>query len=243
MKSIVRNLFLTALAVGLVAAPARADEITFNFDDGGTPGVMGTGVAGNNQWTFTLGGLTLRVSAWSLLGPTPGTFSPSTTLIPGAGVCNTVENCRNIESVVDNLGQGDFLLFEFDQNVILDSARVVPRLNWDTDATFLSSSTAGSPLNLSGLNLGTIGNGFGPVFNDDTATPGVARTINLGAIGQTSNAFLLGARIGDPAQDDFFKVTELTVNTVPEPTTLSLLGVSALAGLMVRRRRRTDATI
>jgi hypothetical protein len=232
MQLFLLGLLLTALTV--TAAP-----IGFDFTSGGT----NSGSSYGNVRTFTSGGVTVTVTAWGLTGGFSNTTFENARLGQwsgfGMGVCNREEggvNCDSPEHQADNVGRYDFVLFQFSTPVDPLSITINPFGTYDRDVSYWTGNTA-SGLNLSGLSIGSLaGLGFGGKIDDTTSASGNPRTVDLtsGAV----NSVFFGAQYGAGDLDDRFKIESMSVNAVPEPATLSLLGGALLALGVYRRRAR-----
>jgi len=217
------RLTLTALfgAISLLAAP-----ITFDFTSGGTNSGSGYG----NVRTFTVSGVTVTATAWSLTGNFGTTFESSQLgqFSTGLGVCSRAEgtNCDSPNHQVDNVGHYDFVLFQFTSPVDFYSVTIDPFApsTADRDVSFWVGNF-GSPL--TGLNT----SGFGTQYNVNNPASLSPITVDLGSPDPVGKAMLFGASFGQGDLDDYFKITNLSVgNEVPEPGTYALM-VLGLAGL------------
>lgn len=157
-----------SLAAALLAAPAMADvTYMWNTETGGST------VTGNSsQYTFTSGGETVKVRAYSLSGlTTSSTFQAASIGIHGGGlgVQNSNESTSSPNHAVDNSGSFDFLLFEFESGNFKNFGFQIGWSSTDSDVeAWVGNAAAGLNLTSSGLcsgscNFEDLDNmGFGP---------------------------------------------------------------------------------
>lgn len=243
-------------AVGALTAAAPASAATIWFDDNDDAASAGSG-----DYYFSNGGVTVRVSAWSI---NPNEVIRAATLgiwdNHGLGVQHSSDGRLSSDGnhTTDNLGWKDFLVFQFDKTVELESGWFYS--DWsgidDTDATIGYGnfvSPLNTPLALAGLNQSAL-NIF-TQFDSNESTgdePGApdlnSRNINPGnAVG---NVWLIGASFNDDTPDDGFKFKKLSYNVapppVPEPSTwaLLILGFGAVgAAMRMAGRRRGELAL
>ncbi|WP_394270574.1 PEPxxWA-CTERM sorting domain-containing protein [Qipengyuania sp.] len=228
---------LATAATGLlaIAAPAHATT-TINLG-----GSAGSGSSGNSI-VFTGGGTTVTASGWSIDNAGNVHEGALGQWSNGLGVINgRTDNSHT----VDNVGWTDFVLFQFDSVVSLDSASFSTGwdLLFDSDATIGFANLGGAFTgNLAGFSFG---NSPGSLFGSGT------RPINV--LGGTGNTWIIGAAGGHTdIFPDGFKIGTIGFSpvsgAVPEPSTWAfmLLGFG-FAGAAMRRRKgqqvRTNAAI
>jgi hypothetical protein len=239
----VQKLLFAFVALAGVATAASADPVTFSFN-GTQGGTMGTGSYGNTR-TFTSGGVTLSASAWGYTwGSSDNRFETAALGRWGTGLgsCNRSEgtgsNCSSpYEHQVDNVGADDWVLFVFSTPVDITSVRIDPYGTYDRDVSYWTGLVT-TPLNLTGVTYGGLAAlGFGPRIDNTGSVSNSYRNVPIPPVGSYVNALLFGAQLYSD-QDDYFKITSMTVNTrpVPEPSTIMLLTVGAAATLIRRRR-------
>lgn len=240
-----------------IAPVAASTTINFPMTSGGT------GSASGRVFTVTVGSTTVkvRVTGWS----TTGTSNSSTVskggvnvYSNGLGVTDTGEDSSSPNHTVDNSGRKDFLIFQFDQPVELESAKFTTynmgSTRTDGDATIAYGSSATNwmtDLLASSSTYGTLSTVFGNSFTASNvpSTSGqtaVNRALNL--TNNSGNIWLIGSSFSNPAENcgekknelclDGFKLSQVAVSAVPEPSTwmMMLLGFG-FVGYSMRRRK------
>lgn len=231
---------LAAFAALSIAAPAAA-ATTIDFTSATNSSVNGS--PDGNTRAFSVGGISVTASAWSLNGSTlqNGWLGQYT---HGLGVTNQGEDGSSNSHTVDNSGYQDFIILVFNQSVNIQSANLYPFTvsgSTDNDA-WVSYGTAGA------FNAGTLADLLTRDYN--VAGASSPYNVSLNSAGQFGNVWLIGAwNSAAPNRGtidqyvDGFKLASITVNAaVPEPSTwaMMLLGFGAI-GLVARRRRTLPA--
>jgi hypothetical protein len=172
-----------------------------------------TGAAGNIR-NFNSGGISVNVSGFSR-DKTTGAWATGYlgSYGGGLGVTDTSESGADPSHTVDNVGRDNYVLFEFNQNVVVDSA-------------FLGYVVTDSDLKVW---IGTLPNAFNShqTLSDavlaslgftevNLTTLNTTRTANLNAGGVSGNVLVIAADPGDTTPDDQFKIANLVVQT-PQP--------------------------
>jgi hypothetical protein len=240
MKSTMK---LAVLAAGMMwtSIAAQATTINFNVMSGGTNSAAS---AYGNVRTFSSSGLNVTATAWSL--PTSSADFAAAQLGRatnyGLWACNTGEgiNCSSPEHQIDNVGGMEFVLFQFSQAVDPSSISITTYSQADLDVSYYLGNVA-SNLSLASVNLAELaGLGFGGRINDDVNSYATSRTVSIVNNGGV-NALLVGARISGDSKADYFKIQQLSVNTVsdvPEPGTFLMTGAALFALGLVRRAKK-----
>lgn len=245
------NRILPALAAATLlslAASANAATVTFSFT-GACAVDCGVDGPNSNARTFqaTSGSTTVnvRASAWSSADASTIETAFLGHYGGGLGVTNRYDDGNgqsNNSHTVDNKGGLDFVVLQFDQQVIVDKALLNAYAidgTSDTDAQFfIMNGVVGwnqaynSAALLSQLNTALTGGQY-------EITSGTAPDFN--AVLQPGNMLVIASAFMNPDRySDGFKIASLTVKTpvpAPEPAAVGLLGLGLFAvGYRARRR-------
>ena len=232
----------TALvAAALASSPAYATVIDLR-----APTSTSGGTNNGNSMTYVIGSganqLQLRATAWSIdtsKSPDVVTNAILRSYSGGLGVQNQGETNASPDHSVDNSdGWIDFVMLQFDKKVDLNSFYV----GWysgDADATIRWGNTS------TAWNVNPISNGqsisvldglmTGQLNSDKTSNFTGWRDLDIPTM---SNTYIISSRSPTNANTDYFKVSGVNVQPVPEPATwmAMLVGFGAI-GVAQRRRR------
>lgn len=237
---------LVSAALISVSIPTVASAALVNFNlTGSTP----TNGAVGNVRTFTAGSgssaVNVQVSAWTATKTGSGSnssYSISKAYLGAYSHGLGVTTGSRDSHTVDNQGSFDFLVFHFDQVVEAEKATFFQYDYSDSDASINVGNIAGAfDANLNFANWAALTAAFGSEF---TASSSGSATRNINSANETGNLLFVGASFtldnnrGQYSYDGF-KLTSLTVNTlpaVPEPATWAMMiaGFGLVGGAMRR---------
>jgi PEP-CTERM motif len=228
-----------------------------------------TGNSAGRTFTVSVGSTTIktRVTAWS----TTGTSSTSAVnsggvniYTQGLGITSIGESTSSPHHTIDNLTRRDFLIFQFDQPVELESVRLTTYLmssnkqRYDGDLTFAHGSTTTNwqtNLLANTATFADVSTLFANTFtasNVPSTSSQTTSTRMLNSANNIGNIWLIGAAFDNPAENcgtnnaqaclDGFKLSQITVRTaVPEPATwLMMLTGFGFIGFSMRRRQKRN---
>lgn len=222
--------FASLILVGVSGqAAATTWEFGTHYGDEGTIG---------NVRTFTVDGITVYATAWSYDGVSfqqarLGQWST------GLAVCNQAEACGDPIHQVDNYGQTEYVLFQFSSAVDPLSVRIDPYGVYDRDVSYWTSTTALPSDLLLGETYGSLGGlGFSPRIDDWGTVSTDPRDVSISSPFVTN--LLFGAQYNGGADGyDYFKISSIT--SVPEPSSLLLMGIGMLSLGWLARKQQLSA--
>ena len=246
-----RGVILVGAAVAISGVPSAASAATVLFNlNSQSISTSGSGASAIKFTTATVGGVKVRISAWSLSGTSgAGTISKSAIqqYSSGLGAVSAGESTSNNTHTIDNQYSRDFLLFQFDQSVSLLDAKLTPFAVGgsakDTDFT-VGRGTTGSPwttqMNLTGVNSAGLMTLLSGGINNYNG-PNVTSVQALNPSGGYGNVWIVGASFNNRGTIDAFKFSALRVATalpVPESSTwmMMIVGIGAV-GTTLRRKK------
>ncbi len=227
------KLVLGASLVAL-AVPASAAE-WLDFTASGTASGAGR--------VYADGKVKVSATAWSIDSSSAVKQSSLGRYSQGLGVSFSGDNSHT----VDNMGRRDFIVLQFDQNVVLDSGEF--RTGWhgmnDTDAQIGFANMSQSFTTQPGFNgkAATVALAGFQTWSSGSVGKSGNSIRGINSAGHNGNTWLIGAGLaGSPdAFPDGFKLKGVSYTmaptAVPEPSTwaMMLLGFGAV-GAAVRRR-------
>ncbi len=189
----------------LVTLTTSADCVDGTFVFSGNEPADGTD---GNVRTFTAGGVSVKVTAFSRTTGTSGTWETAYLGLfgGGLGVTDTSEDGGGNSHTVDNIGRINYVLFEFSQPVVIDRA-YLGYVSQDSDlnawiGTF--NDPYNNHLTLSDTQLGAF------AFTEaNTTTSSSARWADLNAGSLSGNALVISAWTGDADPEDQFKIEKV----------------------------------
>ena len=204
--------------------------ITTNFDFSGSSALDGTD---GNERSFTSGGVSVKATAWSRVDGANGAWANGFLGAYGSGLGVTDRgegNGSGDRHTVDNMeGRDNYVLFRFDQSVIVDKAYLGYVVGDSDISVWIGNvnNAFNTAITLSDAML--TGLGFKEI-NDTTLTS--ARWADFNAGNLAGNVLVIAASDIDTTPEDRFKIDQLTVQTPSQSgvysnkATVSAQGVS-----------------
>jgi uncharacterized repeat protein (TIGR01451 family) len=183
-------------------------KVTLTYDFSGSSAADGTD---GNTRTVTVDGVTVTARAVSRHVDAAGNVKWEAAWLGayggGFGVTDKGEGSGSGNAhTVDNVGRGNYVLFQFSQNVVVDKT-FLGYVVGDSDITAWVGSSATTLTNLSDAVL----NGLTKEDNDTTST--TARWADINAGNKEGNVLVIAASTSDKTPDDYFKIDQLAVST------------------------------
>jgi uncharacterized repeat protein (TIGR01451 family) len=176
------------------------------FDFSGSSAVDGTD---GNVRSYSANNISVKATAFSRDGA--GTWQNGFlgAFGGGLGVTDRGESGSGVTHTVDNVGRNNYVLFTFNQQVVLDKA-FLGYVNCDSDMQVWIGNISNAFNTTVTLNDAVLnGLGFTEV-NDTTSTS--ARWAELNAGNVAGNVIVIAASTTDTTPDDYFKIDQLVVS-------------------------------
>jgi hypothetical protein len=243
--------FTVALAAAALTAPAQGALVmtpaNFNFTTGNNNNILDGNARYFSATSPTLGKFNVRVTGWSLETKSTGTYIRDSKLMVYSGglgvIADNDNNGSSNQHTIDNHGRKDFLLFQFDRDVMIVGATFntysVLGYTKDSDAIFKYGNLNGNykdPLSLNNKKVEVLDAMFAGSFKSLTTSQG-NRTAPVNQDWKYGGDFwLIGADFANTdGRIDGFKLAAIAV--IPEPETWAMMiGGFGLVGGTMRRR-------
>ncbi len=167
-----------------------------------------SGTAGNIR-TFTINGVTVNVSGFNRVD-SGGAWSTAWLGVytHGLGVTNFSEGDGDADRhVVDNVGGNtDYVLFEFDNMIVVDQAYLDYILGDSDISVWIGTKT--NPYTTHNTLSDAFLASIGPREDNDT-TSTAPRWADINAANKVGNVIVISARVGETSGEDAFKIHKL----------------------------------
>ncbi len=224
VKKFAAHALITAVLFGNAATVSFAQKIELldSFDPGSstideittpcrdikipTTGNSGTSGSSGNIRAYAQGGVQLKASAFSKeLSSWQTAFLGA--FGSGLGVTNSSEDGTGSSHRVDNVGtRRDYVLFEFDQDVVIDQI-YLDSVDTDSDITVWIGSGTNPYINHLTLSDALLTN-FGP--SETNSGGSSARWANINSAGKAGNVLVVAAAVG--GTNDAFKIGNIALD-------------------------------
>ena len=217
--------------------------VSFNWN---FSGATNQGTVGNSLlFSPATGGPLIKATAWYLNAS--GVFKQAALGIyaNGLGVCYPGENCTDPNRQVDNSIFREFIMLE--SSTLIDPLTVRIKSSGDgggspsdVDVSYWLGSGNGQNLNLTDNTVANLtALGFGARINKNSGTDlcnGCSRDVALAPPTVGFTKLIFGGAYSS-GSDDYFYVSSLTANSLPEPSSVILFGTVAAGCLYLARKR------
>ena len=228
-KRIIASALLLSLGI-LAGSPANALTLTFS----GSSPLDG---ADGNIRTFSASGVSVNASAFSR--ESDGTWATAflSANALGLGVTDSSEgDGTNNLFLVDNVGRDNYVLFEFSEKIVVDSAFLDNVVN-DSDLSVWIGSIDDAFNTHNTLSDGVLG--ALSLFETNDAVSAGSRLAAFNDGGINGNVLVLAASVTDSTPEDRFLITSVSATvSVPEPWSIALLGLPVFVLAAAGRRRQ-----
>lgn len=240
-----------ALTYNALSGPADKVTITAWGSTGNGGGVTGTIQSAFLNNAYSTGGKKeLAITSRSTTGTTAATNGDST----GANneLTDWAPNTSSNQHAIDNVGAYEALMFSFESAVRLSDVSIgfpSSGSTLDSDATVLVYTGSGAPPSFSARTMADLVGSDGWAIAGNLLDLKTTGTGSLSPLIQSSKYWMVGAYMnigsnatsnftGKDTNPDFIKVNGFTaIRAVPEPGSVALFGVAAVALLVARRRK------
>lgn len=175
------------------------------------------GTSAGNIRTFTVNGISVKASAFSRTSAGSWATAYLGQYSGGLGVTDSSEgDGSNNRHTVDNIDRNNYVLFEFSQSVVLNSATLGYVVD-DSDLSVWIGNIPNAFNNHQTLSDALL-TGLG-YTEDNTTTSTAARTADLNAGERSGNILVIAAWTGDDTPEDKFKIQSLSICGHSAPAT------------------------
>lgn len=232
------KIFATLVLSAWCAAPAFA--ITWHFEPGGSE-LKARGNGFGNELFFAEAGAVIGVTAWAESG-SKEQFAKAFAgqYDTGIGACNSAEDRKcyrdALPQAIDNSGEREWLLLQFDDEFQLENFVVSPALSGKLGISYWTGSISASA-KLNRISYDDLaGLGFGPRQDVFFSGPDPVSV----ALGSRGNAVLIGSYRYGSSDGFYLQSMQASPPVVPVPAAAWLFGSALVLLGMLRRHLHSD---